>query len=337
MENWLIERYLNSPLSLPGPVLQALLNAYVLGLFFRARLTGKWDTSEVPQTAEIAERSSDLMRLHYDMPLALFESFLGPSMKYSMACWEKGAPTLEEAQREMMEDVCEKARLSDGQTILDIGCGFGSFPAHVLSRYPHARVFGVTLSHTQANYMRACQGQPGHPLNSDRFHLIEADFNQLELTHRFDRIVSLGVFEHISNLDMALEKIRSMIRKDGLLFLHFIVFRPFKQAPFQAMRNGCIDQYIFPGGRVWSEAELPRHQEVFRLAQQWFLNGMNYYRTLKAWQDNLYKNRDNMRKQSLLGEKKLKMWDLYLKASAAGFQLFKGRLMGNGQYLLVPR
>ena len=296
-------------------------------------------TAEVPvpaETEEIAIRSRELMENHYNMPLAMFENFLGDTMKYSAALWETGAVTLDEAQERMMADLCHKIELKDGDRVLDIGCGFGSFAAHVLRRYSNSKVYGLTLSRTQADYMRAKKNEGGHPIGSDRFFLIQDDFNNVSFDQPFDRVVSIGVFEHISNLSRALEKIRSFMADHGALMLHFITYRPFPGRPETPRQDPFINRYIFPGGRVWAQSELSRHQSHFRIEREWFLNGNNYRKTLQAWLANYLENVKKIEDHSILSKRKIKLWELYLRSCISVFRIRGGTFYGNGQYLLKP-
>ncbi|MBI3993401.1 MAG: class I SAM-dependent methyltransferase, partial [Candidatus Lambdaproteobacteria bacterium] len=124
MESWLVDKYINLPLPVPGSVLQGLLNLYI-DAFNRIGAVLYDQQRSYPPVEEIAACSRELMDTHYDQPRELFENFLGGAMKYSMGLWERGARTLEESQTQMLADVCDKARIEDGQAILDIGCGFG--------------------------------------------------------------------------------------------------------------------------------------------------------------------------------------------------------------------
>lgn len=333
-ENWLIDRYLDGRLPLPGAVVQFLLNAGVEAHFLLTPamdvLPGEWSGGQGP----FAVRSEDLMRIHYDKPALLFENFLGPSMKYSMALWERGAQDLEQAQDAMLGDLCEKAQIRDGDTILDIGCGFGSFAAHALRKYPRSKIVGITLSNVQYQYITAKQSTPGHRLHDDRFRVIKADFATHEFDTPFDRIVSIGVFEHVSNLKLALEKVARFLKPGGSVLLHFIAYRRIIEAMANVSRDGFFGRYIFPGGRFWPFNELPRYQEHLRVENSWYLSGQNYRRTLEAWRENFWRNAGAIRKHPDLDDRFVRMWDFYLRFCIAIFRSGGGKYVGNGQYLL---
>jgi cyclopropane-fatty-acyl-phospholipid synthase len=336
METWIADAFLNSRFQPPGRLLQILLDLYLEAYQVYDRLTGVQSTTNPPPSEEIAEFSAELMAAHYDLPLTLFEGFLGPAMKYSMGLWETGAQTLEEAQEAMMADVVRKAGIQDGALVLDIGCGFGSLAAVILKAFPHARVCGLTLSRTQADYIRARQAAPGHPFHSDRFSLVEEDFTRVRLDRRFDRVVSLGVFEHVSNVGKALDKIRTFIRPDGVCLLHYIAYRATREGHDLPRQDAFISRYIFPGGRIWSDGEIFKHQERFRVDAHWYLNGSNYQRTIQAWLDNFHRNRAGILQGGGIDIRRLKLWEFYLRACIAVFKLGHGTCYGNGQYRLLP-
>jgi len=335
--NKLADRYFNTKLNLPGPALQWLLNTYLGVDHILETKFGKNFDYGFSSGEQIADSSKELMNTHYDMPLPLFTNFLGDSMKYSMALWEKGARDLDEAQEHMLRNVCKKACIQDGDTILDIGCGFGSFCKHALKRFPNSRVVGLTMSQTQTDYMRAKKKEEGHPFNTDRFELVQGDFNTVDLGRTFDRVVSLGVFEHMSNLEKALSKVRNFVEPTGTCFLHYIVYHPSDDTITTPRQNPFVSQYIFPGGVVWTMNELSKHQKDFKVENQWFLSGKNYEKTLDAWIKNFHRNLPTIKKTSDLPPSKLKLWDFYLRACKATFRVQGGNYFGNGQYLLSPK
>ena len=335
METWVAERYLSSRVELPGQVLQGILNSYIAGYHWVERLMHHRWGDIADEASVITEHSEALMCVHYDMPRGLFENMLGPSMKYSMGLWERGARTLEEAQTAMLDDVIAKVGICDGDRVLDIGCGFGSFATRVLDRMPHAEVVGLTLSAVQAEYIRERMEFPGHPLHEGRFTLVLDDFNRVSFHHPFDKVVSLGVFEHVTNLGLGLEKIRGFLAPQGRCLLHYIVFTPaIGHHGMAARQDPFINRYIFPGGRIWAQEELFRHQESCRVDTFWYLSGVNYRDTLRAWLENFLRNRAIIREQTGLSQRVMRIWEIYLRACIAVFGLKGGAAYGNGQYLL---
>ncbi|MCZ6644950.1 MAG: class I SAM-dependent methyltransferase [SAR324 cluster bacterium] len=337
METWIAEQYIGGRIPIPASLLQSALQLYMhwyhrLDPWYRPEA----QAASAPRPS-IAARSRELIDAQYDRPRQLFENFLGTTMKYSMGYWETGAGTLEQAQAAMLDDLCEKAQIRDGQEILDVGCGFGSFAAHVLHKYPSCSVAGLNLSKVQADYILEKQREPGHPLNTDRFQLIRDDFNTVTLERRFDRVISIGFFEHVSDVGLALEKIAGLLKPGGKCLLHYIVFRKqFRIDVMRPTRDGFISKYIFPGGTIWREDELFKHQHHLRVADAWFLNGRNYRRTLESWLENFWRNMARIRAECGEDQRLIKVWDLYLRSSIAVFRTNRGNFYGNGQYLLTP-
>lgn len=330
----LLDQYIAGRLPIPGTLVQLLLQA---GVEWQYRFSRTYDALPPEWSGDggpIAEKSDVLMRIHYDQPLEVFQNFLGPTMKYTMALYETGARNLEEAQAAMMDDLCDKAGIQDGDAVLDIACGFGSLSAHILRRYPNCRVVALNLSKTQCDYIEAKQSQPGHPLHTDRFRIIREDFARAEFDRKFDRIMVIGLFEHIRNLRAALEKIAEFLKPDGTVLVHFIAYSRVIQALGDPNSDLLLDRYIFPGGRIWYVNELPRYQEHLELERSWFLNGTNYRRTLQAWHRNFWRNIEAIRAVPGVDERFIRTWDLYLRVCIATFGGMGGRMVGNGQYLL---
>jgi cyclopropane-fatty-acyl-phospholipid synthase len=337
LENLLVEKYIAGRLPLPDPILQGILNVSVESYYrFGKRLEAiprKWDGE---QGGIAPDGGATLMDVHYDLPAAIFERFLGRTMKYSMALWDMGAKDLDSAQDAMLADVCKKVDMRDGLTLLDIGCGFGSFASHVLKNYPQCSVLGLTLSDAQYSYMMEKQKELGHPLNTERFRVAKEDFGKISLHEKFDRIVSIGVFEHLSNLRLALAKIRGLLKDNGACLLHYIVYTKLIErfADFD-MRDTFMCHYIFPNSRFWHDRELFKYQDDFSIDQYWFLNGSNYQLTLEAWLKNFRANWDQI--QKIIGsddEKFYRIWNYYLRFTRALFKGQGGKQVGNGQYLL---
>ncbi len=330
----MVEKYLDGRLPLPGVVLQGLLKG-MCEAYFRwspsyPELPPEWSGASGP----ICEESEDLMRIHYDKPAVLFENFLGPTMKYTMALYENGAETLEQSQDAMLDDLCRKVGLRDSDHVLDIACGFGSLSSHILRNYPNCKVVALNLSKVQTDWIAARQNEPGHPFHTDRFRITMEDFSLCNFDRQFDKIMVIGLFEHVRNIKLALEKIAAFLKPDGKVLVHFIAYNRVIQQLADLSSDVFFNKYIFPGGRFWHFQELPRYQEHLKLENSWFLNGNNYKRTVQAWRDNLWRNIEAIRAHPEIDERFIRIWDLYLRFCAATFGAVGGRSVGTGQYLL---
>ncbi len=288
------------------------------------------------ESDRLAEGSQKLMDIQYNRPETMFKLMLGESdvmyPKYTMALWEQGASNLEAAQIAMLDDLIEKAQIVDGDEILDIGCGWGSAANYILQKFPNVQVTGLNLSHGQCEYIRKQIRTQNSPLSSERFTLCEADFNDVVFTQKFDKVITLGAFEHIGNLTKSLAKIASFLKPEGKVLIHiFSVRLPNNiMAPF-------IHKYIFPYARVWQYDFIPSCNKDLKTIDTWYMNGMNYAQTFRTWLKNFDDNQDVIKTLDF-GMDYLRfrrMWRLYLLWCIAYFEAGQGNFLGNGQYLMV--
>ncbi len=284
----------------------------------------------------LAEGSQELMKIQYDLPEQMFVSMLEESQliypKYTMALWEKGASNLLEAQKHMLDDVIEKIDIKDGDEILDLGCGWGCSCNYILSQFPNAKVTAFNLSHEQCEYMRKKMQDPNSYLSSDRFTLYEQDFNEVSFEPKFDKIVAIGLFEHVGNLTKSFQKLASFLKDDGQVFIHIISWR--------LPNNGFtpfINKYIFPKARVWHYDAIPLCNKDLKTIKKWHLNGSNYSKTLRTWLKNFDENQENIKTldYGMNYAKFRRIWRLYLLWCISYFDACHGEILGNGQYLMV--
>ena len=291
----LVDNYIDGRVPIPGFMLQALLKVLVESYFKFAKIYDELPPEWGGGTGPIAEESEDLMRIHYDKPEIIFKNFLGPTMKYTMALYENGAKNLEEAQEQMLEDLCQKIGLKDGDNVLDIACGFGSLSAHILKNYPSCKVTALNLSKVQVDFFTAKQQDPESPFHTDRFRITREDFSKSKFDREFDKIMIIGLFEHIKNLKLALEKISNFLKPDGKVLLHYITYNNIIKQMADISDDVFFNKYIFPGGRFWYFQELPRYQDHLKVDNSWFMNGKNYQRTLIEWRRNYHRNLPTIR------------------------------------------
>ncbi|WP_375472293.1 class I SAM-dependent methyltransferase [uncultured Nostoc sp.] len=328
------EAYING-LKIPDSLLKALLNLsiQISYKYFPALLVPyEWLLQE---SDRLAEGSHELMNVQYNLPEKMFSLILKETEvlypKYTMALWEKGASNLEQAQIDMLDDLIAKAGIEDGDEILDLGCGWGSASNYILSRFPHVKVTAVNLSHQQCEYMRKKMQDSTSYLSSDRFTLYEEDFNDIDLETKFDKIMAIGLFEHVGNLTKSFPKLAAFLKDDGKVLIHIITTK----LP-DNITHPFINKYIFPNMRVWNYDVIPKIDTDLKTINRWYLNGANYSKTLRNWLINFDQNQAKIKdlNYGMNYDKFCRMWRLYLLLCIQYFDGCNGEILGNGQYLL---
>lgn len=328
------EAYING-LEIPDSTLNLLLETWVqicYQYFPFFLVPYEWLLRE---SDRLAEASQKLMKIQYDLPRKLFSTMLGEGNllypKYTMALWENGASNLEQAQIQMLNDVIEKLGIKDGDNILDLGCGWGAASNYLLAQFPNIKVTALNLSHEQCAYIRQKMQDPESYLSSDRFTVYEEDFNSAQFETKFDKIIAIGLFEHIGNLTTSFQKLASFLQDDGKVFIHIII----TTLPYN-ITHPFIDKYIFPHMRVWNYDVIPETNQDLKTLNRWYLNGANYAETLKCWLKNFDQNQAKVKdlNYGMKYTKFRRMWRLYLILCIQHFEGFGGKVLGNGQYLL---
>jgi cyclopropane-fatty-acyl-phospholipid synthase len=249
-------------------------------------------------------RGKRVAREHYDRGNDLFQAMLDPYMQYSCACWQDG-DTLAEAQERKMELICRKLHLEPGMRLLDIGCGWGGLARYVAERHG-VSVQGITISREQASLAReATQGLP-----------VDVQLRDYrELKGEFDRVVSVGMFEHVGekNYRRFFSVVRRCLASDGLFLLHTIG----KNRPSAAV-NRWTHRYIFPNGQLPSPSQIAHAAEGTFVLEDWDSFGEQYDRTLMAWWRNFETAWPHL--QDRYGERFYRMWRYYLLTCAGAFR-----------------
>ena len=276
---------------------------------------------------------------HYEVPAAFFEHVLGPRLKYSACLYAVGAATLAEAEEAMLAASCERAALEDGMRVLDLGCGWGSLSLWIAERFRHCDVLAVSNSTTQTEWIRRrCDERGLH-----RVRVVTGDINDFDPGARFDRVVSVEMFEHMRNWELLLRRIASWLTPRGRLFAHFFCHRE-AAYPFVAVgRSDWIATRFFSGGMMPSDGWIFEFQDDLRVEALWRVSGLHYHRTCEAWLANLDAQRGAVRAALAAGsgeapaELQLWRWRLFFLACSELFRYRSGQEWRVLQVRLAPR
>ena len=247
---------------------------------------------------------------HYDIGNRLFSIMLDKGMNYSCGYWEK-ATILDHAQEAKLDLVCQKLLLKPGMTVLDIGCGWGGFAKWAAEKYD-VKVLGITVSQEQVKFAKEyCK-----ELNV-RIEL--RDYRDLK--EKFDRIVSIGMFEHVGskNYKTFMKVVRRCLKADGLFLLHTIAGNTSVHS-----LDPWISKYIFPNSMLPSAKQISSASERILVLEDWHSLGQYYDQTLMAWHHNFTKNWEKVK--DLYDKRFYRMWTYYLLSCAAGFRSRRNQL-----------
>jgi len=216
---------------------------------------------------------------HYEVPAEFFTHVMGEHLKYSCGYWPAGVETLTESEAAALGLTVQRADIHDGQKILDLGCGWGSLSLWIAERFPACSVTAVSNSSSQRDFIVACAERR----KLDNIRVLVRDMNEFTTEERFDRIVSVEMFEHMRNYREMFASIDRWLAPGGRFFMHIFCHY---STPYEYIDKGPGDwmsRYFFSGG-IMPSAELPlRFAEQLSIEKRWQWNGRHYARTCDAW------------------------------------------------------
>jgi len=227
---------------------------------------------------------------HYEVPPEFFRLVLGKRLKYSSAFYPHLATTLDEAEEAMLALTCERAALADGQDVLELGCGWGSLTLWMAERYPNSRIVAVSNSVPQREHIEERARLAGLA----NVIVLTRDMNEFRSAERFDRIVSIEMFEHMRNWEELLGRVASWLQPEGRVFLHVFAHRCYAY-PFEARdESDWMSRYFFTGGMMPSADLIERLDVPLEVERRWSVSGTHYARTSEDWLRNLEERREGV-------------------------------------------
>lgn len=240
--------------------------------------------------SEIAVHTDDANKQHYEVPTEFYKIVLGKFLKYSSCYWTEKTSNLSEAEENMLKITCERAGIVDGEKILDLGCGWGSLSFYIADNYPNCQITSVSNSSTQREYIE----NKKVALKADNIEIITSDINEFNTDKKFDRIISIEMFEHLRNYKKLFHKLHNLLEENGKLFVHIFTHSKFAYLYEVKDETDWMSKYFFTGGIMPSDDLLLYFARDFEIVNHWVVNGKHYEKTANEWLNNFDRNRSQI-------------------------------------------
>lgn len=332
---------------IPDPIARAGMRRLIASrLSSRQARDPEWRSTQMRRFLEqassgpIAHHTEDANSQHYELPPAFFEHVLGSHRKYSGCLYEPGIESLDQAEHAMLALYVERARLHDGQRILDLGCGWGSFALWAAKRFPSAEILAVSNSNAQREAIEAMAAQRG----LGNLRVQTCDINSFDPGEgQFDRIVSVEMFEHMRNYRELFARISRWLADDGRLFVHVFAHKLLAYPFEDEGESDWMARHFFTGGVMPSANLFAHFQRDLRLRDHWWLSGNHYRDTSNAWLARMDAAREPIMAifRETYGaddaERWFQRWRMFFMAVAELFGYDDGNEWGIGHYVFEPQ
>lgn len=239
------------------------------------------------RTAPIALMPEKANEQHYEVPSKFYDLILGDHNKYSCCFWNDDTTSLNQAEENALKLSCLHAQLSNGQQILELGCGWGSLTLWMAQNYPQSQITAISNSHSQRQHIEKC----AHALDLTNIEVITCDINDFNTEKQFDRVVSIEMFEHLRNWELIFKKIADWLKQDGKFFMHVFTNRQAVYAFEVKDSSDWMSEYFFSGGMMPSDDLALYFQRHLAIEKTWSWDGNHYAKTSNAWLQNMDNNK----------------------------------------------
>ncbi len=240
------------------------------------------------KSSAIAVETKAANEQHYEVPTPFYLHVLGKNLKYSSGYWKEGNTDFDQSEDDMLELTCQRAELKDGMEILELGCGWGSLTLFMAKKFPKSNILAVSNSSTQRAHIEEMARQRG----LSNVKIITADINVFTTDRRFDRIVSVEMFEHMRNHAQLFEKISGFLKEGAKMFIHIFTHKELTYLFEVKDDTDWMSKYFFTGGMMPSDHYLLYFQEHFKIQNHWRVNGTHYSKTSEAWLSKMDQHKD---------------------------------------------
>ena len=274
---------------------------------------------------------------HYEVPPEFFVNALGKHLKYSSGYWPDGVTTLDDSEFAMLKLSAERAEITNGDNILELGCGWGSLTLYMAENYPKSHITAVSNSKDQRLFIeKKCQER-----GFENVKVITADMNVFTIDEKFDRIVSVEMFEHMRNYEQLLDKVSSWLQPSGKLFIHIFTHRTLVYPFTEDGEGDWMGRNFFSGGIMPSHQLLLYFQKELNIEMSWRFNGSQYEKTSLAWLNKMDSNKNEI--MSIFSETYgadnasvwFQRWRIFFMACEVLFGYDNGREWGVSHYRFV--
>jgi cyclopropane-fatty-acyl-phospholipid synthase len=261
------------------------------------------------KNSPIAIHTKEANEQHYEVPTEFYQFCLGKHLKYSSGYWKESVTDIDTSEKDMLELTCERAELVDGQSVLELGCGWGSLSLFMSEKFPKSSFTVISNSATQKLYIHEQAKLRG----INNLKVLTVNINDFKLDESFDRVVSVEMFEHMRNYQKLMHLVYDHLKPEGKLFVHIFTHKEFAYKFEVKDESDWMSKYFFTGGIMPTDHLLLYFNEHLTIEKHWRVNGKHYSKTSEAWLRNMDSHKTEILKlfSDVYGKEHALKWWVY--------------------------